>query len=218
MRSMTLVLLLAIACRAGTASRAEADRVAPYSVALLYCGHEAWIGNNLVVPADDPSYTPGALLAIKNAVAQADLARRAPPGSLGLAISFTALPFVRVPLGPVATLTSDALGTQRDYLNVSSAGIDLVRALTFTMEELAKAPARTKQIVIVSDGNDRLMRLSIEELVRLRLHAAAKGIAIASIVHKSPMSLPETMLASSSAATENELATQLAQALVPHGR
>jgi len=68
-------LSLVVAC-----SQAAAEPV--FAIALGYSGWDIWDGNDQLseLAKDDPSRFPGAPNAIKDAVARADLAHKAPAG------------------------------------------------------------------------------------------------------------------------------------------
>jgi hypothetical protein len=158
------------------------------TVALVYCGWEIWIGNdqNPKLAADDPSRSPGALLAIQAALDRADLAHTAPPGTQAVAISYADTVAVRVPLGPIANLTSAALGKQTDY--AGTIGVELVAGLSRAADELDRAPAGRKLLIIVSDGADTNADQAAKQLPELKKRLAARGVEVASILYKTALS------------------------------
>lgn len=180
----TAALIAVVALGCGRQARPSE----PYSVALVYCGWEMWIGNdqNPDLQASDPSRWPGALLALKEALDQADLAHRAQPGTRGVLISYDEGAKVRVAMGPIANFTAAALGTQRDYAGTIS--FDLVKGLTRGVDELEKAPAGHRLMIVVSDGVDTYREQAVALLPALKQRIAALGIEVSSIVYKSELS------------------------------
>jgi len=71
---VTVMSIAAAACgRSGSGAGSDPGT---YTFALVYCGAEAWIGNdeNPKIAADDPSRFTGTMPALRKALEQADLA------------------------------------------------------------------------------------------------------------------------------------------------
>jgi hypothetical protein len=227
MRALLAGLLLATACgksappspsssSSSAPAPGAAPRVEPYALALVYSGWEIWIGNDTQLPADDPSRFSGALKAIEAALDQADLSHTAPAGSQGLAVVYDDKVTVRVPLGPIAGLTGTALGTQKDYYNHK--GLELVRGITAAVDQLEKAPAHKKHLIVVSDGNDTNNQEAGEALKALKQRAATLGIDVSSVIFKSGMSGAGNVMAkltdhSTTSVSEGALTADLVHAI-----
>jgi hypothetical protein len=158
------------------------------TLALLYCGWEVWIGTdqNPRVAADEPTRAPGALAAIQAALDRADLAHAAPPGARGLALAYADGVVTRVPPGPIANLTGAALGGQVDY--TGTIGVNLVQGVTRAVDELERAPAGRRLLVVVSDGTDTNLEQAGKQLPGLKQRIDKLGIEVRSIVYKSALS------------------------------
>jgi hypothetical protein len=178
--------LVALACGRSPEGKPAAPRA--YTVALVYCGWESWIGNdeNPRLAADDPSRWPGALASIKAGLDRLDLAHTAPAGSRGLLISYADDVKLRVPLGPIGNLGSAALGSQGDY--AGTLGVNLVQGVTRAVDELARAPAGNRLLVVVSDGTDTNAEQAAKLLPALKQRIVGLGIEVSSIVFKTAYS------------------------------
>jgi len=185
-----LAALGALVCSAACAKQQPQGPPAA-AVAIVYSGEDLWIGNseNQKLPLGTPR-TTGVLNAMKAALDKADLAHTAPPGSLGMAVSFADRPIVRVPMGPIANLTGGALGTQADY--DGNLGQDLVRALGVALTELEHTPSGYKLLLVVSEGTDTAPEAARVELPKLKQRAAAHGIDVRSMIYKAELDPPKT--------------------------
>jgi len=216
MRKIGLALVVAAACSGASSPTSTKDKAAPVSVAIVYCGWELWIGNDQLLPAEDPSRYPGVLGAMKTALDQADLAHAMPPGSQGMLIEYSNQASVRVPLGPIANLTGAALGTQKDYYGTQ--GSELVRGVTLAVDQLEKAPAGKKQLIVLSDGNDTNNEAAKVELVKLKQRVHNLGIEVTSIIYKTAMSDQASVIAAltdhtTTAPTAGSVTTDLVHAI-----
>lgn len=182
--SITLAALIAVAAISGCERGRPAP--APVTIALVYCGWEIWIGNDDKLPPEDPSRYPGALHAIQAALAKVELTRALPPGSLGLVVSYAHAVTVRVPLGPIANITPAALGTQNDYYGLHDT--DLVLGLVTAVDQLEKAPAGKKILVVLSDGSDINNATARARLTELRRRVGTLGITVSAITYKAGIS------------------------------
>jgi hypothetical protein len=199
---------------------AKAAAAQPTTLAIVYPGWELWIGNDDVMPADDPSRYPGALKAVVAAFDKVDLAKALPAGSQATLISYADKVKVRVPLGPVDKLRGEAFGTQKDY--VMALGNELVLAVSEAIGQLEKAPAGKRALIILSDGGDTNAAKAKPALAALKARAKAAGITVTSILYKSAISTEGDVLTtlvgkSIVANTAAALADQLAQALARLG-
>jgi len=208
----------AIACGRSPDAAPAPGAPRPYTVALVYCGWEAWIGNdeNPKLAADDPTRWPGALASIKAGLDRADLAHTALPGSRGLLISYADNVALRVPLGPIANLGAAALGSQADY--AGTLGVNLVQGVTRAVDELARAPAGNRLLIVLSDGTDTNNEQAGKLLPALKQRIAGLGIELSSIVFKTALSSDGDLLGgvadhSQRAMSRDDIALDLAAVL-----
>lgn len=219
-----LVLLFVVACGAGGAAQSPSGPVnhpaklegAPYTLAIVLNGWEIWIGNDKILPEDDPSmYAGGALEAIKSGVGKSMFAKSS-PGSQAMVVVYTDKPEIKLPLGPIEKLDPAAFGTQKDYYNKT--GVELVSAIELAAAELDKVNGGKKFIFVIGDGNDTNNEAAVPRLARLKTTFAASGIHVVSFVYKTKLSGEETVITkltdeSQTATTTDVLATQLQTAL-----
>jgi hypothetical protein len=213
----SLALLLIVACGRAPAEKADKTaKPAPYTVAIVFCGWEIWIGNDQIraIPADDPSRHPGALNAIAAGLDKADLAHTAPAGSQGMIVVYADRPMIRIPTGPIANLTGEALGTQKDYYGMI--GVELVGGVVLAVDQLEKAPAGQKLLVVLSDGNDTNNEQAKVQLAALKKRVATLGIEVTSIVYKSALSGDGNVIAALTDHTEIASSADALTAAVVH--
>jgi hypothetical protein len=218
MRSLSRSVLVLLSCTLAAACghhEAAKPPAAPPIVALVYSGWELFMGNDDVVPVEDPSLYPGVLKALAAGLDKADLAHAMPAGSQGLIVTYADKPILRVPLTPVANLTGVVLGTQKDYFRTT--GNELVRGLVLAVDALEKAPAGPKYLVVVSDGNDTNNEQAKAQLAALKQRVAKLGIAVTSLIYKTQLSGPDNVVTafaeSTTAASADALQADLAHAL-----
>lgn len=163
----------------------------PFALALLLSGTEVWMGNDDLVPANDPSQYVGALKSIRAAFERAPMTGF-PAGSKAVVIVYDSRARTRVPLLPIERLDAAAIGTQRDYYG--TIGIELVAGVRLAFTELAKLPAGRRVLVIVGDGadtNNEAARLQLRELAK---QAAELRIEVHAVVYKSQVSDETTVV------------------------
>jgi hypothetical protein len=73
------------------------------TIAIVMLGWEMWIGNDTYRRKDDSTRTTGMLTPLKAALDKLDLKSAAPPGSLGMLITYADTVRIRVPMGPLGT-------------------------------------------------------------------------------------------------------------------
>lgn len=189
-RVAPLLTLTLVAC-SKAASPPAPPAGPPLAIALVYEGHELWIGNDEVIAdKDDPSRYAGILKDLE-ATVDATLAKAVPAGTLGTAIDYGSASAadhatVHVPMGPIAQLTGASLGTQKDYAGKTAtflvAGIERGRV------ELAKTTAAKKVMIIIGDGNDVNHDTAKTELGKLDTQLKADKITPYAIIYKQQIS------------------------------
>jgi hypothetical protein len=161
--------------------RRFADGRQPVAIAIVISGQELWMGNDLVEPDPSAQY-PGALRGFARALDQLHVDSAMPVGSTATVITYATGAKVRLPLGPIARLRGDALGTQRDYYQ--QIGTDLVAGVELAFHELARSEAPLKYIVVVGDGRDTDPDRAADELAALRKRAAMDNVGVFAIVYR----------------------------------
>jgi len=91
-----------------------------------------------------------------------------------------------LPMGPIANLTPEALGTQKDYYG--GKGAELVRGIELAIAELGKVSVGKKILVILSDGNDAYNEAASPQVAALKKRIGVLDIKTISIVYKSQLS------------------------------
>lgn len=176
------------------------------AVALVYNGWEVWIGNDDLLPEDDPSRYPGALHELVAAVDAAQLSKRG-PSDLGMLITYNDKVVIRAPMGPLSRLTGASLGTQRDYFGVK--GVEMVKGVELALHELKTATATRKVLIVVGDGSDVNPEHARAELSALAAEARSNHVQIYAVVYQSALSSPDQNVVES--LTPNAHAAQTAQ-------
>jgi hypothetical protein len=146
---------------------------------------------------------------LKRALTTSDLAKAAPPGTVGVLISYGVGAAARVPMGPIAAITAFALGSQLEYRkNLTS---DLVYGVTLAADELDRVVAQKKVILIVGDGSETNVGDGPARIAELkaRLHVSTVGV---SAVSYAPFIPPEQNLFP--LLTEDTIAVDSAEAFV----
>lgn len=156
------------------------------AIAFVVCGWEVWMGNDHLLPEDDASRYPGVLEGLEHALDALHLDTIAPDGSLGAVITYATKPEVRVPMGPLSRITGAALGSQKDYYG--TVGNEMVSGIEVALAELHKAPAATKVLIVLGDGNDTNNDAARVQLRELKKQAAREGIRTFAITYKSVLS------------------------------
>lgn len=156
------------------------------AIAFVFNGQEIWIGNDKVLPEDDPSRYPGILEPMKTALQTVPFAQAGPAGSKGVLIVYGEKAEVRVPMGPLTNITAEALGTQKDYFKKS--GYSMVQGISAAIAELHNVTTSRKALIVVSDGNDSNADTVKGELTNLKKLAAQEKIQTFAIIYKGPLS------------------------------
>jgi hypothetical protein len=185
------------------------------ALALLVAGAEVWMGNDDIVPANDPARYMGALKGIRAALDRAPMTGR-PGGSQGMILTYGSKVQTQQRLGPIEKLDARAMGDQRTYYG--TVGTELVSGVRSALAQLAQVDAARRVLVIVGDGSDTNNEVASAQLRDLAKQAAERHIEVHAIVYKSALSAEETVIAelaprATTATTSDELTTQLAALL-----
>ncbi len=156
------------------------------AIAIVMNGWEVWIGNEDMVPEDDPSRYPGVLKSLESALDRLSFKDAGPPGSLGTVITYADKAVVRIPMGPLSNITGSALGTQRDYFGTK--GVEMVKGIELALAELHKVQTARKVLIVVCDGNDTNPEAAKGQLVNLKKQAAQDQIQTFAIIYKGALS------------------------------
>ena len=156
------------------------------AIAIVMNGWEIWIGNDKVVPDDDPSKYPGVLESLESALEKVDFKSAGPPGSVGTVITYADKSVVRIPMGPLDKITPAQLGTQKDYLGTK--GVELVKGVDLGLTELHKVQASRKVLIVVCDGMDTNMEAAKGQLALLKQQAKTDQIQTFAIIYKGALS------------------------------
>ncbi len=159
----------------------------PVAVAFVFQGWEMWVGNDDIVPEEDPGRQLGVLKELEKGFERVPL-KNLPPGSKGAVVSYGDRATVRQPMGPIASLTAASFGAQKDYAGVIDR--NLVGGVTLGLDELAKVPDARRVLIVIGDGTDRNPEVAKVELAKLAKRAAAEKVEIVSIVYKAYLSSP----------------------------
>ena len=162
------------------------------AIALVLNGQELWIGNE-DVETDESNKYPGILKGLKTALQTVPFASAGPNGSKGVFITYNNKVEVKVPMGPLANLTAEALGTQKDYYKKSGAA--MVEGITAALSELHAVQTTRKALIVVSDGNDINVVAAPAQLQALKKQAAQDHVQTFAIIYKGAMSDPANAIA-----------------------
>lgn len=152
------------------------------AIALVIEGWEIWIGNDDLLPEDDPARYPGVLKALEQALDRINFKDAGPKGSKGVVITYGDKATVRIPMGELDRITGSALGTQSEYKGTK--GVELVRAVELGINELSKVSTTTKVLIVISDGDDTNPETAKAEMVRLKKAAKDANIQTNGIIYK----------------------------------
>jgi hypothetical protein len=186
------------------------------AIAIVLNGWEIWIGNDDVLPEDDPSRYPGVLKALASALDKVNFKDAGPAGSMGVVITYADKAIVRIPMGPLDKITGAQLGTQKDYLGTK--GVELVKGVELALSELHKVQAARKVLIVVCDGMDTNMEAAKAQLLADKQIAKTDGIQTFAIIYKGALSgdgnvisamIPQTQFVNSA----DNIATAIAQIL-----
>lgn len=152
-------------------------------VVIVMNGSELWLGNDDIPPKeDDPVRCPGVLKPLKDALNKLNFKDAGPPGSLGMVITYADKIIPKIPMGPLASITGDALGQQTDYRGGS--GLELVQGIESALAELHKVQTARKVLIVVGDGRDINPEAAKSRLGVLRKQAQQDQIQTFAIVYK----------------------------------
>jgi hypothetical protein len=150
---------------------------------IVMNGSELWLGNDDIPAKDDDSVRcPGVLKPLKDALNKLNFKDAGPPGSLGMVITYADKIIPKVPMGPLANITGDALGQQTDYRG--GAGLELVQGIEAALAELHKAQTARKVLIVVGDGRDINPEVAKARLGVLKKQASQDQIQTFAIVYK----------------------------------
>ena len=165
----------------------------PMTLALVFNSQEVWVGNDEWEDPRDPAYYEGALITIAKTLDRVPIARRVPEASLGTVIAYGDSAQAIVPLGPIGNVTGRSLGRQKDYAH--KIGSALVKGIELAIQTLRSAKTKRKVLLVIGDGNDTDNEVAVRQLRELREVAAREGIETLAIVHRSPLSEPQNVIA-----------------------
>jgi hypothetical protein len=181
------------------------------ALALVASGAETWMGNDDIVPPNDPGRYVGALKAIRAAF-ESTPTYGFPRGSVGMFATYDSSARIRVPMLPIDKLDLHAIGTQKDYYG--AIGDELVGGVTLAFTELVKVQAGRRVLIVIGDGADTNNEAAKTQLQGLAKRAAEFHIEVHAIVYKSQLSVPETVVTvldpnATVATTADEITAQL---------
>ena len=167
----------------------KASALRPYTagtetiaVAFVMNGQEVWIGNDEIEPEDSPARHLGILKNLKQALQTVPFATAGPPGSKGVLISYHDKAEVKVPMGPLANINSEALGSQKDYYR--KLGTSMAEGINLAMSELHNVTASRKALIVICDGTDTNAESAKAQLTNLKKQAGNEKIQTFAIIYK----------------------------------
>lgn len=143
---------------------------------VLVEGHEIWMGNESYAESEEDKYV-GVFTKLPQAFEA--LAGVAPKGSVGGIVVYGQGAELKMPLGDIAGLTADKLGSQRDYQGKTSR--DLVAGVQEAISVLANASASRRVLLILGDGADTNPETARSQLADLRKKAEAARIEVIAV-------------------------------------
>jgi hypothetical protein len=153
------------------------------AVAIVMNGGEFWIGNDDILPPDDPVHCPGVLKSLEAALDKLSFKDAGPTGSLGTVVTYADKIVPRIPMGPLANITGGALGSQTDYKGTQ--GLELVKGIETALADLHKAQTSRKVLIVVGDGKDTNPEAAKGQLAALKKQAAQDQVQTFAIIYKS---------------------------------
>ena len=178
------------------------------AIAFVMLGWEIWIGNDDLLPEDDPSRYPGVLKALEQALDGVKFSASQPAGSLGELVIYNDRATVKVPMGPLANLTGGAFGTQKDYQNTK--GKELEKGLEQALSDLHNAKAARKALIVITDGADTNPDAAKAQLANLKKQAAQDHIQTFAIIYQgvqvgeAPVNVIPAMISTTTTVTSAE--------------
>ncbi|MBA3452860.1 MAG: FHA domain-containing protein, partial [Deltaproteobacteria bacterium] len=152
------------------------------AVAFVFNGQEVWIGNDDYEPEESPARYLGILKNLKTALQTVPFATAGPAGSKGVLISYGDKAEVKIPMGPLANINAEALGSQKDYHK--KFGTAMVEGIRLALAELHNVTASRKALVVVCDGSDTNPDAAKAQLADLKKQAAQDKIQTFAIIFK----------------------------------
>ncbi len=177
----------------------KASSLRPYTagtetiaVAFVINGQEVWIGNDDLEPEESPARHLGILKNLKQALQTVPFATAGPAGSKGVLISYGDKAEVKVAMGPIANITPEALGTQKDYYK--KFGTSMVEGINLAVAELHNVTASRKALIVICDGNDTNNEAAKAQLQTLKKQASNEKIQTFAIIYKGELSEPGNVI------------------------
>jgi hypothetical protein len=133
------------------------------AVVLLLEGHMLFIGNKSYEEDPDSVYE-GVLEKLVPMVNE--MPAIGPAGSLGAIVVYHKGAEVKLPMGPLANLTGDKLGIEKDYEGKVTR--DLVTGVNSAVTELRKVTTARKVLIVVGDGADTNIETAKTQLANLK--------------------------------------------------
>jgi len=171
----------------------KATNLVPYlkgketlALALVINGQEVWIGNDEIEGEDSPYRHLGILKGLKQGLQSVPFATAGPAGSKGILITYEDKANIRVPMGPLANITGESLGTQKEYYKKT--GTAMVQGIDLALAQLHQVTAEQKVLVVVCDGNDTDNGNAKAQLANLKKQAAQDRIQTFAIIYKGELS------------------------------
>lgn len=165
------------------------------AIALVMNTWEVWVGNDDMLPEEDPSRYPGVLKSLEQALDGLKFTDAGPKGSKGMVVVYADKATIRVPMGDLKEITGQKLGTQKDYFGTK--GVEMVKGIELAMGQLHDVTAARKVLIVVCDGHDTNPEAAKSTLRKLKGDAAKDKIQTFAIVYKSALSdipSPETVI------------------------
>jgi hypothetical protein len=162
------------------------------AIALVINGQEIGIGNDDIPEVAEGAKYVGVLKGLKTALQNVPFSTAGPAGSLGVLVTYGDKADIKVPMGPLSNLTSEALGTQKDYYQQS--GTAMVQGIQAALTELHKVQTAQKAMIIVCDGNDTNNTAAVGQLAALKKQALADHIQTFAIIYKGQLSDPANVI------------------------
>jgi hypothetical protein len=162
------------------------------AIAFVINGQEVWIGNDDIEAEESPARHLGILKNLKQALQTVQFSSAGPAGSKGVLISYGDKAEVKVAMGPIANITPEALGTQRDYYR--KFGTAMVEGINLAVAELHNVTASRKALIVVCDGNDTNNEAAKAQLQTLKKQAANEKIQTFAIIYKGELSEPGNVI------------------------
>lgn len=162
------------------------------AIAFVINGQEVWIGNDDIEAEESPARHLGILKNLKQALQTVPFATAGPKDSKGVLISYGDKAEVKLPMGPLANITAEALGSQKDYYK--KFGTSMVEGISLALSELHNVTASRKAMIVVCDGNDTNNEAAKGQLQNLKKQASNERIQMFAIIYKGELSEPGNVI------------------------